>query len=118
MSLTSGRPRSSGTSTCRGRSTARPPPMDTSVARSSRGRRPIASTPSGAPPAPEVLSGPVAVCLDRPILSLDRPFTYDLAAELAAGVGSYVRARFHGKLTRGWVLGSPDDIPPRLLRVM
>jgi primosomal protein N' (replication factor Y) len=33
-------------------------------------------------------------------------------------VGSYVRFRFHGKLTRGWVLGPTDDIPPRTLPVM
>jgi primosomal protein N' (replication factor Y) len=32
-------------------------------------------------------------------------------------VGSLVRVRFHGKLTRGWVLGSTDDLPPRILPV-
>jgi len=68
--------------------------------------------------APDVSSGPVAVCLDRPVLALDRPFTYDLPAELGAGVGSLVRVRFHGKLTRGWVLGPTDDIPGRMLPVM
>jgi primosomal protein N' (replication factor Y) len=72
---------------------------------------------SAAPSAPEVLAGPVAVCVDRPILSLDRPFTYDLPVELAAGLGSLVRFRFHGKLTRGWVLGPTDDVPPRMLEV-
>jgi len=64
-----------------------------------------------------VLSGPVAVCVDRPLLSLDRPFTYDLAAELEAGVGSLVQVRFHGKLVRGWVLGPTDDLPTRMLNV-
>jgi primosomal protein N' (replication factor Y) (superfamily II helicase) len=52
------------------------------------------------------------------VLSLDRAFTYDLPAELEAGVGSYVRVRFHGKLTRGWVLGPTGDIPSRMLPVM
>jgi primosomal protein N' (replication factor Y) (superfamily II helicase) len=52
------------------------------------------------------------------LLALDKPFTYDLPPELVAGVGSYVRFRFHGKLTRGWVLGPTDDVPPRMLPVM
>jgi primosomal protein N' (replication factor Y) len=64
-----------------------------------------------------VLSGPVAVCVDRPLLSLDRPFTYDLAEDLEAGVGSLVQVRFHGKLVRGWVLGPTDDLPARMLNV-
>ena len=85
--------------------------------RSSPGRPPIASTRSAAPSAPEVLAGPVAVCIDRPLLALDKPFTYDLPAELGAGIGSYVRSRFHGKLTKGWVLGPTDDIPSRTLPV-
>ena len=51
--------------------------------------------------APEVLAGPVAVCVDRPLLALDRPFTYDLPAELRAGVGSLVRLRFHGRACGG-----------------
>jgi primosomal protein N' (replication factor Y) (superfamily II helicase) len=37
---------------------------------------------------------------------------------LGAGVGSSVRFRFHGKLTRGWVLGPTDDVPARILPVM
>jgi len=48
---------------------------------------------------------------------LDRPFTYDLASELGAGVGSLVRFRFHGSLTKGWILGPTDDVPPRMLPV-
>lgn len=64
-----------------------------------------------------VLSGPVAVCVDRPLLSLDRAFTYDLPEELQAGVGSLVQVPFHGKAIRGWVLGATDDVPPRLLEV-
>ncbi|HEX6844935.1 MAG TPA: hypothetical protein VF235_07470 [Actinomycetota bacterium] len=103
---------------CAGRSTSRPRPTDTSAARSSPGRPSIASTRSGARSAPEVLAGPVAVCVDRPVLSLDRPFTYDLPADLEAGLGSLVRFRFHGKLTRGWVLGPTDDVPSRILPVM
>ncbi len=57
----------------------------------------------------------MTVCVDRPILSLDRPFTYDLPPELGAGVGSLVRFRFHGKLSTGWVLGTTEDIPARML---
>ncbi len=52
------------------------------------------------------------------MLSLDRPFTYELAADLEAGVGSYVRVRFHGKLTRAWVTGPGGEIPARMLPVM
>jgi primosomal protein N' (replication factor Y) len=63
------------------------------------------------------LSGPVAICVDRPLLALDRPFTYDLSENLEAGVGSLVHVRFHGKLVRGWVLGPTDDVPPRMLPV-
>ncbi len=76
------------------------------------------STRSGAPAAPEVLAGPVAICVDRPILALDRPFTYELPRELDAGVGSLVRFRFHGKLTKGWVLGATTDVPARMLPVL
>ena len=65
----------------------------------------------------EVCSGPVAVCVDRPVLSLDRPFTYDLPAELEAGVGSLVQVPFHGRSVRGWVLGPTDDVPRRVLPV-
>ncbi len=64
------------------------------------------------------LSGPVAVCVDRPLLALDRPFTYELSADLDAGIGSLVKVRFHGKLVRGWVLGLTDDVPDRLLPVV
>jgi primosomal protein N' (replication factor Y) len=52
------------------------------------------------------------------LLALDRAFTYDLPAELDAGVGSYVRFRFHGKLTKGWVLGPTSDLPARTLPVI
>jgi primosomal protein N' (replication factor Y) len=78
------------------------------------------AAPSTSPtPEPEaaVLSGPVAVCVDRPLLSLDRSFTYDLLEELEAGVGSLVQVRFHGKLVRGWVLGPTGDVPTRMLKV-
>ena len=55
------------------------------------------------------LDGPVAVCIDRPLLSLDRPFTYMLPQEFEAGVGSLVQVPFHGRSIRGWVLG-PSDV--------
>jgi primosomal protein N' (replication factor Y) (superfamily II helicase) len=81
--------------------------------------------PSGSlPPVPsvrersvEILSGPVAICVDRPLLSLDRPFTYELDGDLGGGVGSLVQVPFHGRLVRGWVLGRTDDVPQRTLRV-
>ena len=57
------------------------------------------------------------MCVDRPLLSLDRPFTYGLPEELGAGLGSLVRVRFHGKLVRGWVLGATEDVPARMLEV-
>ncbi len=62
-------------------------------------------------------AGPVAVCIDRPILSLDRPFTYLLPSELDAGLGSLVRVPFHGRLIRGWILGPTDDLPSRMLAI-
>ena len=65
----------------------------------------------------EPLSGPVGVCVDRPLLSLDRSFTYELRAELDAGVGSLVRVPFHGRSGRGWVLGPTDDVPARMLAI-
>jgi len=64
-----------------------------------------------------VLAGPVSVCVDRPLLSLDRVFTYDLPGELEAGVGSLVQVPFHGRATRGWVLGPAEDEPRRILEV-
>jgi len=66
---------------------------------------------------PEILSGPVAICVDRPLLALDRSFTYELPAGLGAGVGSLVQVPFHGKAIRGWVLGTTEDIPARMLPV-
>ena len=64
-----------------------------------------------------VLAGPVSVCVDRPLLSLDRAFTYELPGELEAGVGSLVQVPFHGRATRGWVLGPAEDEPRRILEV-
>ena len=73
---------------------------------------------SAAPsPRPRTLSGPVAICVDRPVLSLDRAFTYELDPALNAGVGSLVQVPFHGRLVRGWVLGPTDDLPERMLAV-
>jgi primosomal protein N' (replication factor Y) len=51
------------------------------------------------------------------VLSLDRPFTYELPPELGAGLGSLVQVRFHGRSVRGWVMGATDDVPERMLRV-
>jgi primosomal protein N' (replication factor Y) len=65
----------------------------------------------------ERLSGPVGVCVDRPLLSLDRPFTYELPGELGAGIGSLVQVPFHGRASRAWVLGPTDDLPTRMLAV-
>jgi primosomal protein N' (replication factor Y) len=63
------------------------------------------------------LAGPVAVCVDRPVLSLDRPFTYELPEELGAGLGSLVQVPFHGRAVRGWVLGPTGELPGRILRI-
>jgi primosomal protein N' (replication factor Y) len=63
------------------------------------------------------LDGPVAICVDRPILSLDHPFTYVLPGELGAGIGSLVQVPFHGRLVRGWVLGPANALPTRMLPV-
>jgi primosomal protein N' (replication factor Y) len=63
------------------------------------------------------LSGPVAVCIDRPVLSLDRPFTYELTDDLGAGVGSLVQVPFHGRRVRGWILGPTEDVPSRIAKV-
>jgi primosomal protein N' (replication factor Y) len=64
-----------------------------------------------------ILEGPVSVCIDRPVLSLDRPFTYLLPRELDAGLGSLVQVPFHGRLIRGWVLGPSDAFGTRMLSV-
>ena len=72
---------------------------------------------TSADPSAERLFGPVDVCVDRPLLSLDRPFTYELSADLGAGVGSLVQVPFHGRATRGWVLGPSTEAPARLLAV-
>ncbi|HEY3263576.1 MAG TPA: hypothetical protein VGK12_00315 [Actinomycetota bacterium] len=74
-------------------------------------------TSAGRSASPEILSGPVDVCLDRPVLSLDRPFTYELAGELQAGVGSLVQVPFHGRGVRAWILGPAIDRPPRILPI-
>lgn len=63
------------------------------------------------------LFGPVAICVDRPVLTLDRPFTYELPENLGAGLGSLVQVPFHGKKVRGWVLGPTDDVPSRIAGV-
>jgi len=76
---------------------------------------PVPSSPREAPT--QVLSGPVSVCIDRPLLALDRPFTYDLPRELGAGIGSAVQVSFHGRATRAWVLGATEDVPERILGV-
>ncbi|MFM8944186.1 MAG: hypothetical protein ACKOI0_02895 [Actinomycetota bacterium] len=72
--------------------------------------------PSAAPSPDGVLEGPVGVVVDRELLSLDRPFTYDLAADVGARLGSLVRVPFHRKLTHGWVIGPAEPVP-RMLAV-
>ncbi|HWC71561.1 MAG TPA: hypothetical protein VG993_10395, partial [Actinomycetota bacterium] len=97
----------------------RPPRTGISAARNSPGRGPTASRTS-APPSPEQLAplaGPVSVCVDRPLLGLDRAFTYDLPAEIGAGPGSLVQVPFHGRSVRGWVLQATGDVPGRILPV-
>jgi len=77
-----------------------------------------AAIPSSAPVAArEHLSGPVSICIDRPLLALDRPFTYELPEELGAGIGSLVQVPFHGRQIRAWVLGPTQDVPERMLAV-
>ncbi|HYX79769.1 MAG TPA: hypothetical protein VE976_04075 [Actinomycetota bacterium] len=85
-----------------------------SAARSPEGGRAGASV---RPREDEVLAGPISVCVDRPVLSLDRPFTYELADELGAGIGSLVQVPLHGRRVRGWVLGPTEDVPPKMLPV-
>lgn len=63
------------------------------------------------------LEGAVDVCIDRPLLSLDRPFTYRLPEDaLPAGVGSLVKVPFHGKKVRGWITGPGD--PSESVRIL
>jgi primosomal protein N' (replication factor Y) len=65
-----------------------------------------------------VLSGPVDVCVAVPRLALDRPFTYVLTEDQAAGTGSLVSVPFHGRTVKGWVLGPASEVPQgRLLPV-
>ncbi|MFM8998654.1 MAG: hypothetical protein ACKOKE_00960 [Actinomycetota bacterium] len=66
---------------------------------------------SAAPSPDPTLAGPVEVCIDRPVLSLDRPFTYDLPADLGATVGSIVQVLFHGRRVHGWGLGPTAPVP-------
>jgi primosomal protein N' (replication factor Y) len=60
---------------------------------------------------------PVAVAVDLPRLELDRPFTYLLADDAEAPVGSVVSVPFHGRTVHGWVLGETEDVPSRVLPV-
>ncbi|MFM7718588.1 MAG: hypothetical protein ACKO8G_03720, partial [Actinomycetota bacterium] len=57
------------------------------------------------------LSGPVEVCVDRPVLALDRPFTYAVPEGMAVRVGSIVQIAFHGRRIHGWALGPSDPVP-------
>ncbi len=86
-----------------------------SAARSADARR---LAPAPGPDAGEQrFRGPVAVCVDRPVLALDRPFTYELPEELGAGLGALVQVPFHGRSVRGWILGPTDDVPSRIADV-
>ena len=107
MPSTSVRPRSSETWTCAGRSTRRRPPTGTSGARSSPGRRPTAWMSSAArSPSPPILSGPVAVCVDRrsSCPSTERSPTSSMSLNADRLLAVQV---LHGRLVRGWVLGRP-----------
>jgi primosomal protein N' len=65
-----------------------------------------------------VLAGPVDVCVAVPRLAVDRPFTYILTEDQGAGTGSLVSVPFHRRIVKGWVLGSPVQVPEgRLLPV-
>jgi primosomal protein N' (replication factor Y) len=68
---------------------------------------------------PPELEGPVDVCVAVPKLSLDRPFTYQLAPRSGAGIGSLVSVPFHGRTVRGWILGAASEEAPagRLLPI-
>ncbi len=85
---------------------------------SSAGRSTSAAADPPSADASGALSGPVAICVDRPLLALDRSFTYELPGTLDAGLGSLIQVRFHGKLVRGWVLGPTSDLPDRVLPVV
>jgi primosomal protein N' (replication factor Y) len=80
---------------------------------------PSAAPSAGPAPAPsDLLTGPVDVVVDNPRLALDRPFTYLATEDLPAGVGSLVSVAFHGRTTRGWVLGPAAEVPEaRLLPI-
>jgi primosomal protein N' (replication factor Y) (superfamily II helicase) len=69
------------------------------------------AAPSTRPARFSFLSGPVDVCVAVPRLALDRPFTYLLGDDSAAGVGSLVSVPFHGRSVRGWVLGPAASVP-------
>jgi primosomal protein N' (replication factor Y) (superfamily II helicase) len=59
----------------------------------------------------------VDVAVAVPRLELDRPFTYLLPEGAEAPVGTLVSVPFHGRTVKGWVIGSPAEVPSRLLRV-
>jgi primosomal protein N' (replication factor Y) len=60
----------------------------------------------------------VDVCVDVPLLALDRPFTYLAPDGADAGIGSLVSVPFHGRTVRGWVLGPAAEVPEgRLLPI-
>ncbi len=80
-------------------------------------RRRLVTSLAIAAAAARSLAARSPVCVDRPLLTLDRPFTYDLPAELGAGVGSLVQVPFHGRSVRGWVLGPDRRRAARMLPV-
>ncbi len=53
----------------------------------------------------------VDVCVDRPKLALDRPFTYRVPTGMPVGTGSLIRVPFNRRLIRGWVLGEAAEVP-------
>lgn len=62
------------------------------------------------------LHGLVDVCVDRPLLALDRAFTYRVPSDFPPiGIGSMVKVPLARAQVRGWVLGPALTTPPRVL---
>jgi primosomal protein N' (replication factor Y) len=82
-------------------------PANVSVGRSPRGQR-----------IPATMLPIARVCVDTPLAHLDRPFDYQVPAELdtAAVPGVRLRVRFAGRLVGGWLLNRVErsDHPGRL----
>ncbi|HEX8933520.1 MAG TPA: primosome assembly protein PriA, partial [Pseudonocardiaceae bacterium] len=82
-------------------------PANVSIGRSPRGQH-----------SPATMLPIARVCVDTPLAHLDRPFDYQVPAELdtAAVPGVRLRVRFAGRLVDGWLLNRVErsDHPGRL----